>query len=98
MSIKAKVEAIIYATEEPVTFAQIFALVKDEVQQELTQARAAAGSAEVQASTTEPETAVVQVTGQQDTGPAADSSPENSPGTESESPQTLPDALAAEDD
>jgi segregation and condensation protein B len=35
MSIKAKVEAIIYAAEEPITFAQIFALVKDEAQQEL---------------------------------------------------------------
>src|SRR5512142_1692283 len=35
MSLKAKVEAIIYAAEEPITFTQIFALVKDEAQQEL---------------------------------------------------------------
>jgi len=39
MSIKAKIEAIIYAAEEPVTFEQIFALVKEEVRQELAQAR-----------------------------------------------------------
>jgi segregation and condensation protein B len=36
MSIKAKIEAIIYAAEEPVTLDQIFKLVKDETRQELT--------------------------------------------------------------
>ena len=35
MSIKAKLEAIIYAAEEPVTLEQIFKLVKDEARQEL---------------------------------------------------------------
>jgi segregation and condensation protein B len=35
MSIKAKIEAIIYAAEEPVTLEQIFKLVKDETRQEL---------------------------------------------------------------
>src|SRR5512142_1412032 len=44
MSIKAKIEAIIYAAEEPVMFAQIFALVKDEAQQELLARRARTGS------------------------------------------------------
>lgn len=35
MSIKAKIEAIIYAAEDPVTFQQIFALIKDEARAEL---------------------------------------------------------------
>ncbi len=39
MSIKAKIEAIIYAAEEPVTFVQVFALLKDNVQRELLAAR-----------------------------------------------------------
>jgi segregation and condensation protein B len=43
MSIKAKIEAIIYAAEEPVTLEQIFGLVGEEVRQEL--ARAAEMSA-----------------------------------------------------
>jgi segregation and condensation protein B len=36
MSIKAKIEAIIYAAEEPVTLEQIFGLIKEEVRQSLT--------------------------------------------------------------
>ncbi len=35
MSIKARIEAIIYAAEEPITLEQIVALVKDDVRQEL---------------------------------------------------------------
>jgi segregation and condensation protein B len=38
MSIQAKIEAIIYAAEDPVSFEQIFALVKEEARQELEQA------------------------------------------------------------
>ncbi len=47
MSIKAKIEAIIYAAEEPITLEQILALVKDEARRELIQQR------EVEASTAE---------------------------------------------
>jgi segregation and condensation protein B len=39
MSIKAKIEAIIYAAEEPITFNQIFALVKEEARQDLSRER-----------------------------------------------------------
>jgi segregation and condensation protein B len=39
MSIKAKIEAIIYAAEEPITFNQVFALVKEEVRQDLSRKR-----------------------------------------------------------
>ncbi|MFB3815847.1 MAG: SMC-Scp complex subunit ScpB [Terriglobales bacterium] len=45
MSIKAKIEAIIYAAEEPITFEQIFALVKDDARQQLLREQAAEDSA-----------------------------------------------------
>jgi len=48
MSIKARIEAIIYAAEEPVTLAQIFALTSEEARAELLRARRMrAGVAEV---------------------------------------------------
>ena len=44
MSVKAKVEAIIYATEEPVTLNQLASLLKDEVLAELPAAETASES------------------------------------------------------
>ena len=38
MSLKAKIEAVIYASEEPVTLAQLLGLLGDEAQAELDRA------------------------------------------------------------
>ena len=46
MSIKAKIEAIIYAAEDPVTLEQIFALIKEEARLELAQLRREAEAAQ----------------------------------------------------
>jgi len=50
MSIKARIEAIIYAAEEPVTFAQLFSLVKEEAHEECLRLRARAAEAAAEAS------------------------------------------------
>jgi segregation and condensation protein B len=79
MSIKAKIEAIIYAAEEPITFNQIFALVKDEARQDLLRGR----DQETTVRTSSPEngTDSVPVADTQEAAPAAE--PVNGPGPES---------------
>lgn len=58
MSLKAKIEAIIYAAEEPITLEQVTALVKDMVlAEEATEAANAAARAEAEAATAATETA-----------------------------------------
>src|SRR5947209_16441041 len=44
MSLKAKIEAVIYASEEPVTLAQLVGLLGEEAQAELDRADSAQGS------------------------------------------------------
>ena len=46
MPVRAKIEAIIYAAEEPVTVEQVFALVKDDLRQELLRLRQPAPGAQ----------------------------------------------------
>jgi segregation and condensation protein B len=68
MSIKAKIEAIVYAAEEPVTLEQIFSLVKEEVRQQMARERSAEAEPEAM---DDPESPATAIPVQEDTGTPA---------------------------
>jgi segregation and condensation protein B len=76
MSLKAKLEAVIYAAEEPVTLAQLAAIFADEVSQGLDEAAASATSAEPSPEAAPPEAAALDATPE---SPAAESPTSESP-------------------
>src|ERR1700678_3489409 len=76
MSLKAKLEAVIYAAEEPVTLAQLAAIFADEVSQGLDEAAASATSAEPSPEAAPPEAATLDATPE---SPAAESPTSESP-------------------
>ena len=91
MSLKAKLEAVIYAAEEPVTLAQLAAIFADEVLQGLDEAAAA----EVEPATSaepSPEVSVSEAVAAEST--ASDATPES---PAAESPANDPPAASAEE-
>jgi segregation and condensation protein B len=96
MSIKAKIEAIIYAAEEPIAFEQILALVKDEVRQEITNARSATTTGADAAGTSD----MPEVAGTEPANDAADqplaSTPAADSGVAGEEPPAASAGLEAE--
>jgi segregation and condensation protein B len=81
MSLKAKLEAVIYAAEEPVTLAQLAAIFADEVSQGLDEAAASATSAEPSPEAAPPEAAALDATPE---SPAAESPTSESPASSAE--------------
>jgi segregation and condensation protein B len=81
MSLKAKLEAVIYAAEEPVTLAQLAAIFADEVSQGLDEAAASATSAEPSPEAAPPEAAALDATPE---SPAAESPTSESPTSSAE--------------
>jgi segregation and condensation protein B len=92
MSLKAKVEAVVYAAEEPVTLAQLAVIFSEEVLHELAQAAAAAGpEAEMETPAEQPPT----LEWPSDVEPVAEEAPV--PVAGADSPATgLPEESAAE--
>jgi segregation and condensation protein B len=93
MSLKAKLEAVIYAAEEPVTLAQLAAIFADEVSQGLDEAAASATSAEPSPEAAPPEAAALDATPE---SPAAESPASESPASESPASSAEESASASE--
>jgi segregation and condensation protein B len=93
MSLKAKLEAVIYAAEEPVTLAQLAAIFADEVSQGLDEAAASATSAEPSPEAAPPEAAALDATPE---SPAAESPTSESPASESPASSAEESASASE--
>jgi segregation and condensation protein B len=93
MSLKAKIEAVIYAAEEPVTLAQLVSLLGQEAQSELDALAAQQESLPLDESAAEPEALNAEVLGE----PAA--AAEQAPAAESAavSPEAAPDSGAKAD-
>ncbi len=94
MSLKAKLEAVIYAAEEPVTLAQLAAIFADEVSQGLDEAAASATSAEPSAEVSVSEAVAPESTVSDATPESA--TPESPAAVESPTPSAEEPASAAE--
>jgi len=102
MSLKAKIEAVIYASEEPVTLAQLVGLLGHEAQAELDHINAAQQSLDLDEAPADPETLNREVLDEETPEDEVEPSPseaapgEAEAGTEAElEAETAPDEIAA---
>src|SRR4051812_47354090 len=95
MSLKAKIEAIIYAAEEPITVEQISSLVKDLVVAEQAQALAVSLQPEQSSDYVQPEAATepaAETAEAESTEPAAEVAPVEAPVADGEGATAEPSA------